>query len=369
MSKVKLENISKTFDGKKYVLNNVNLSFDDKSFVVILGPSGCGKSTLLNIIAGLETQTSGKVFINDEDVSNFEPKNRKIGMVFQNYTLYPHLNVFNNLAFALKLKHEKKDEIKKKVNNIAELLKIENLLNRKPHQLSGGQKQRVAIGKALIQKPNVYLFDEPLSSLDANLKKDMCSELITLHNQTNQTFLYVTHDQQEAMALATHIVLLNNGEVIQFGTKHEIEQTPQNLFVAKFINLFDINIFEAHITKQTKHLLYVKLFDKILKLRKNTDINLQQKTLIAATKPQNISIQNNGLNAKITYVENLNFSRLVTITLSDGTLVKLIDNSDDRLVNLQDVYIDINFNKFMFFGDEQDKYLDLKFLEIKENKL
>lgn len=207
MASVRLSRIVKIFDDEKRAVNDISLLIEDNSFVVLIGPSGCGKTTILNIIAGLEQPSSGCVYINDQCVNDVEPKNRNIAMVFQNYALYPHLSVFDNLAFALKIRHIEKNVIIEKVVTVAKLLRITELLKKKPKNISGGERQRVAIGRAIIREPSVFLMDEPLSNLDAHLRISMREELKKLYKELHTTFIYVTHDQNEAMTLATHLVV------------------------------------------------------------------------------------------------------------------------------------------------------------------
>ncbi len=222
MSKVILKDVNKTFDGKNLVVKNFNLEIKDKDFLVLIGPSGCGKTTVLNMIAGLERVTSGDIFIDDKLVNLIEPKDRDIAMVFQNYALYHMLTVYDNLAFSLKIKKLKPHLIKEKVESVAALLGISDLLKRKPRQLSGGQMQRVAIGRAIVRNPKVFLMDEPLCNLDVLLRAKMRLELKKLHAQIGGTFVFVTHDQVEAMSLATSIVVMREGEIQQVGTPYEI---------------------------------------------------------------------------------------------------------------------------------------------------
>ncbi|MGY3803051.1 ABC transporter ATP-binding protein [Pigmentibacter ruber] len=234
MANVKLNNITKYYHNNK-ILNNICVDIKDGEFIVILGPSGCGKSTLLRIIAGLENLTEGEVIIGSENVSNLEPKDRKIAMVFQNYALYPHMTVYNNIAYGLKLHKVPKIEIQNKVQKAAELLQLKDLLNRKPSQLSGGQRQRVAMGRAIVREPNVFLFDEPLSNLDAKLRTQMRFEIKNIHSNVKTTSIYVTHDQIEAMTLADRIILLNKGKIEQIGSPLELYHYPSSIFVAGFI--------------------------------------------------------------------------------------------------------------------------------------
>lgn len=248
MVAISLQSVGKQF-GKTEVIRNVNLSIEDGEFAVFVGPSGCGKSTMLRLIAGLEEVSSGIVRFDSEEVTELAPADRKVAMVFQSYALYPHMNVYNNMAFGLKLakKGEKKGKkaIDERVREVAAVLQIESLLDRKPRELSGGQRQRVAIGRAIVRQPRVFLFDEPLSNLDAALRVQMRLELKRLHRQLGTTMIYVTHDQVEAMTLADRIVVLNGGKVEQIGTPLELYHQPQNRFVAGFIGSPKMNFLDA----------------------------------------------------------------------------------------------------------------------------
>ena len=227
-----------------------NLEIADKEFIVLVGPSGCGKSTTLRMIAGLEDITSGELWIGDKLMNDVEPKDRNIAMVFQNYALYPHMTVYENMAFSLKLKKAPKDEIDKKVREAAEILDITQYLDRKPKALSGGQRQRVAIGRAIVRDPAVFLMDEPLSNLDAKLRNQMRAEIIKLRQRIDTTFVYVTHDQTEAMTLGDRIVIMKDGFIQQIGTPQEVFDHPANLFVAGFIGTPQMNLFDARLIKQ-----------------------------------------------------------------------------------------------------------------------
>ncbi|MFZ8825492.1 MAG: ABC transporter ATP-binding protein [Candidatus Caldipriscus sp.] len=238
---IRLENVSKVFQGF-IALKNINLTISSGEFVVMLGPSGCGKTTLLRIISGLEKPTTGRVYFGGKDVTDLPPSKREIGMVFQNYALYPHMTVFENLAFPLRMAGVDSKRIKVEVEEIAKKLRLYEHLNKKPRQLSGGQRQRVALGRALIKKPKVFLFDEPLSNLDANLRMDMRVEIGRLHREIKTTTIYVTHDQVEAMSLADKIVVMNKGEIVQVGTPIEIYENPKDTFVATFIGSPPMNL-------------------------------------------------------------------------------------------------------------------------------
>lgn len=242
MASVRLLNVDKTFN-KNTVLSGLNLEVPDGSFMVMVGPSGCGKSTALRCIAGLEEVSGGQIYIGDEDVTQKEPKDRNIAMVFQNYALYPHMNVFDNITYGLKVRGLPLDERKKRAQEASKLLGLDGLLDRMPKQLSGGQRQRVAMGRAIVREPSVFLFDEPLSNLDANLRNQMRIELRRLHQRLATTSIYVTHDQVEAMTLAEKILVLRAGKVEQYGTPDEIYQHPASVFVAQFMGSPSMNVF------------------------------------------------------------------------------------------------------------------------------
>lgn len=245
MSEIALRNVCKQFDSEHYGVKDFNLDIHDKEFVIFVGPSGCGKSTTLRIIAGLEEITDGELWIDGELSNYLEPKERGMSMVFQNYALYPNMTVYGNMAYALKIRKLPKDEIDRKVHEVAKILKIDQLLDRRPAALSGGQKQRVAIGSAIIRKPKAFLMDEPLSNLDAKLRAQMRVELVKLHKQLDTTIIYVTHDQTEAMTLGTKIVVMKDGLIQQVGAPQSIYDNPVNLFVAGFLGSPSMNFFRC----------------------------------------------------------------------------------------------------------------------------
>ena len=245
MSEIALRNVCKQFDSEHYGVKDFNLDIHDKEFVIFVGPSGCGKSTTLRIIAGLEEITDGELWIDGELSNYLEPKERGMSMVFQNYALYPNMTVYGNMAYALKIRKLPKDEIDRKVHEVAKILEIEQLLDRRPAALSGGQKQRVAIGSAIIRKPKAFLMDEPLSNLDAKLRAQMRVELVKLHKQLDTTIIYVTHDQTEAMTLGTKIVVMKDGLIQQVGAPQSIYDNPVNLFVAGFLGSPSMNFFRC----------------------------------------------------------------------------------------------------------------------------
>mgnify|MGYP004556295703 FL=1 len=245
MSSVVLKNLVKSYDGKKNIIDDINLEIKDKEFIVLVGSSGCGKSTILRLISGLEEVTSGEILIDDKVVNNTHPKDRDIAFVFQSYALYPHMSVYENIAFGLKMRKYPKNEIQTKVREVAKALNLEDLLERKPRQLSGGQRQRVALGRAIVRNPKVFLMDEPLSNLDANLRVQMRSEIKRLHQKLQTTFIYVTHDQTEALTMGDRIVVIDKGKIQKADTTEEIYNNPKNKFVAGFIgqmNFINVNI-------------------------------------------------------------------------------------------------------------------------------
>lgn len=252
MAEIVLKNISKIYENGFHAVNNVNLRIEPKEFVIFVGPSGCGKSTTLRMIAGLEEITSGELWLGDVYANFLEARERELAMVFQNYALYPNMTVYKNLAFSLEIRGEKKQEVKNKVMEVAKLLGLEAVLDRRPKDLSGGQRQRVAIGNAIIRNPDILLMDEPLSNLDAKLRGQMRLELARLHKRLNNTIIYVTHDQTEAMTLGTRIVVMNEGEIQQIDTPERIYQNPVNRFVAGFIGSPAMNFLEGSVVYRKK---------------------------------------------------------------------------------------------------------------------
>ena len=256
MKTLKIEDLSKNF-GTTEVLKKINLDIDEGNFLVLLGPSGCGKSTLLNIIAGLETINEGNVYIDDYNVSKVEPKDRNIAMVFQSYALYPSMNVKENMIFGLKQAKASKEKIEEQLKKVSSFLKVDELLKRKPSQLSGGQRQRVAIGRALVREPRIFLFDEPLSNLDAKLRVEMRREIKKLHQTLKTTVVYVTHDQTEAMSLGTKIAIMNHGVIQQNDTPENIYNKPSNTFVADFIGSPSMNLIKGNLKQSSDKISFV----------------------------------------------------------------------------------------------------------------
>lgn len=278
MARVSLENVSKIYDNGYKAVKDMNLDIKDKEFVVLVGPSGCGKSTTLRMIAGLEDISKGKLLIDDKIVNEVSSKDRDIAMVFQSYALYPHMTIRENMGFALKMKKLKKDEINAKVEDIAKILKLEDLLDRKPAQLSGGQRQRVALGRAMVRNPKVFLLDEPLSNLDAKLRVEMRTEIVRLHEKLDTTFIYVTHDQIEAMTMGDRIAVINEGRLVQFDTPLNLYFRPKNKFIAQFIGSPKMNLIETNLYKQGPEILIDLFGEKVpLPASKIKDIEEYQK--------------------------------------------------------------------------------------------
>ncbi|MDO4960724.1 MAG: sn-glycerol-3-phosphate ABC transporter ATP-binding protein UgpC [Eubacteriales bacterium] len=298
MATLKLKDIKKIYEGGVEAVHAFNLDIADKEFIVLVGPSGCGKSTTLRMIAGLEEISEGELYIDDKLVNDIEPKDRDIAMVFQSYALYPHMTVYENLAFALTLRKVPKDEIDKRVKWAAEILDITQYLQRKPRALSGGQRQRVAIGRAIVREPKVFLMDEPLSNLDAKLRNQMRAEIIKLRKSVDTTFIYVTHDQTEAMTLGDRIVIMRDGYIMQIGTPQEVFEHPANIFVAGFIGMPQMNFFDAELVKDGDDYnlmvngAYIKLSTRIREALKAK--NAPAGKVIAGCRPEHIVMKEAG---------------------------------------------------------------------------
>ena len=287
MANVSLQHIEKIYDGGVQAVWDFNIDINDGEFIVLVGPSGCGKSTTLRMVAGLEDITSGKLIIDGKDCTRVPPKDRDIAMVFQNYALYGHMTIYENMAFSLTLRKENKEIIHRKVMAAAEILDLKTQLNKKPKQLSGGQRQRVAMGRAIVRNPKVFLFDEPLSNLDAKLRGSMRREIMLLHKKLNATMMYVTHDQTEALTLADRIVCMSMGHVQQIGKPIELYEHPANTFVATFIGLPPMNMFEGKIegNKFVNELFTYTLNDEHTRMLKDYD----GKEVILGVRPENMT--------------------------------------------------------------------------------
>jgi ABC-type sugar transport system ATPase subunit len=316
MADVHIDKLHKSF-GKVDVLKDINLVVEDGSFVVLVGPSGCGKSTLLRTVAGLEPINSGDIAIDGRNVSDLAPAQREIAMVFQSYALYPHMNVENNMAFGLRFARTPKDEIARRVAEASRILQLEPLLKRRPKELSGGQRQRVAIGRAIVRKPKVFLFDEPLSNLDAALRINTRVEIAKLHKLLNATILYVTHDQVEAMTLADKIVVMNEGKIEQAGKPLDLYYKPANLFVARFIGSPAMNILPATVSRAGSLELGSNLTMKI-KLPKHLKPGDR---LSVGCRPEHMSLAKTGISATIDIIERLGETGFAHVRLPTGQVI------------------------------------------------
>ena len=344
MSNISINKINKFF-GNVHVIKDVSLNIKSESFTVLVGPSGCGKSTMLRMIAGLEEINSGSISIDDQIVNNLPPKERDIAMVFQSYALYPHMTVFDNMAFALKLEKRSKEEINERVYEAAKILQIENFLQRKPKQLSGGQRQRVAIGRAITRKPKVFLFDEPLSNLDAALRVQMRVELAKLHDQLNATMIYVTHDQTEAMTLADDIVVLDQGIVSQKGSPMDLYNFPNNIFVGGFIGSPKMNFIDSKILSNNNNNTEVDLMSSakinISKISKTSSVGDNVKIGI---RPEHLTVNQNAeanWEGKVFVVEKLGSGTFLYIDKDGEPLV--VQTEGDTNIKVGDK-VKVGFN-------------------------
>jgi ABC-type sugar transport system ATPase subunit len=348
MASIELKNIEKSF-GTNKVINKFDIKINDGEFIVLVGPSGCGKSTLLRMISGLESVDIGEIYLDNKLINNLIPSKREIAMVFQSYALYPHMNVFENMAFGLKMEKIPKSEINQKVNNAAATLQIEDLLERKPKQLSGGQRQRVAIGRAITRSPKVFLFDEPLSNLDASLRSEMRVEISKLHKKMSSNIIYVTHDQIEAMTLADRIVVLNKGNIEQYGTPNEIYSDPNNIFVAEFIGSPKMNIIKINkeqiINSNTLVLFNNKITFENFKFKDEIYLGI---------RPEDISLKNNHeiqIDVKIDLVENLGFEKIIYSKISENQII--IKSSEN--INNHSLKISFSKDKVLFFDKDENR--------------
>ena len=324
-----MKGIKKVYDGGVTAVHDVNLTIADKEFIVLVGPSGCGKSTTLRMVAGLEEISGGELYIDGNLVNDVAPKDRDIAMVFQSYALYPHMTVRDNLGFALKLKNTPKDEINKKVEEVAEILDITRYLDRKPKALSGGQRQRVAIGRAMVRDPKVFLMDEPLSNLDAKLRNQMRAEIIKLRQRINTTFMYVTHDQTEAMTLGDRIVIMKDGYVNQIGAPQDLYNKPVNLFVAGFIGMPVMNFFDGCKLLKEDGVYYAEIRGVKFKLSEFQQKALTQNgqepcDIVAGIRPQHISVGDGQLEATIEVSEMLGSEYNLHARSGDDEVVMVI---------------------------------------------
>lgn len=349
MAKVVLNNVSKSYDVKK-IIDNVSLEIKDKEFLVLVGASGCGKSTLLRMIAGLEDITDGKIFIGEDCVNNVLPKDRNIAFVFQNYALYPHMSVYENIAFPLKMRKFKKDEIDKKVKEAAKILDLEQLLDRKPKQLSGGQRQRVALGRAIVRSPKVFLMDEPLSNLDAKLRVQMRAEIKKLHKKLDTTFIYVTHDQTEALTMGDRIAVIDKGVIQQIADAKTIYNEPENVFVAGFLGSPSMNFIPAKI--QNDEVVAEQFSFKMNDIQKNILNNKSE--VILGIRPDNFNVENSNVNFEVDVEINemLGSENIIYFNIGDTKCSAKL--SSEKEIG-DKVTLSLNSNNLLFFDKETTK--------------
>ncbi len=357
MAKVELEKVSKIFDNHVVAVDDVNFDIRDKEFIVLVGPSGCGKSTTLRMVAGLEEITSGEIRIDGRVVNDVAPKDRDIAMVFQNYALYPHMTVFENMAFGLKLRKYPKQEIEQRVRDAAEILSIENLLDRKPKQLSGGQRQRVAVGRAIVRKPKVFLFDEPLSNLDAKLRVQMRTEISKLHSQLETTMVYVTHDQVEAMTMGDRIVVMKDGKVQQIDTPMNLYDKPSNKFVAGFIGSPAMNFVSGQIIREEGlHFTTANIKLRLADARAASMADYVDKSVIMGIRPEDLSEYqliesprpDRGAHCRVDVVEPMGNEIFVYLSLGADALVARMSVQARPEVK-KDYHVHFNMDKAHFF--------------------
>ena len=348
MAFLEFEDIDKSF-GENNVISNFNLKVEKGHFIVLLGPSGCGKSTLLRMIAGLEKIDKGEIRLENNLLNDLLPSKRKIAMVFQSYALYPHMNVFNNISFGLINDKLSKSDITNKVHEAAKILKIEELLDRKPKELSGGQRQRVAIGRAITRNPKLFLFDEPLSNLDAALRSEMRVEISKLHKKLKSNIIYVTHDQIEAMTLADKIVIMNKGNIEQFGAPDDIYNNPKNIFVAEFIGNPKMNIIKID-KKDIKNKDTFNFFNKDIKFENSNFEN----GLYVGIRPEDISLENKSeiaVEINIELIENLGSEKIIYTHLNSTEIrIKSSKNIKDKKITIY-----LPRNKLYLFDNNKNR--------------
>ncbi len=362
MATLKLIDLNKIYDKKVHAVVDFNLEITDKEFVVLVGPSGCGKSTTLRMIAGLEEITSGQLYINDKLVNDVDPKDRDIAMVFQSYALYPHMSVYENLAFGLKLRKMKKEEIESRIQEAAKILELQDYLQRRPKQLSGGQRQRVALGRAIVRNAQVFLMDEPLSNLDAKLRVQMRAEIIAIHEKIQATTVYVTHDQTEAMTMATRIVVMKDGLIYQIGSPKDIYSQPDNMFVAEFIGSPAMNFIKGTITKG--HFVFENIKIALPKYRLEALAAYENETVILGIRPEDFHYEgivadtfpDSTFDFKVDIAELLGNEFILHGMLGQQALIAKIPSRID-IKNHDQIKLAIDLNRLHFFDKESEKVI------------
>jgi multiple sugar transport system ATP-binding protein len=351
MATVKLKNLNKIYPDGFHAVKNLSMEVNDREFVVLVGPSGCGKSTTLRMVAGLETISDGEISIDDVVVNNIPPKDRDIAMVFQNYALYPHMKVYDNMGFGLKLRKFSKEDIKKRVHEAAEILRMTDLLERKPKELSGGQRQRVALGRAIVRKPKVFLFDEPLSNLDAKLRNQMRAEILKLHKRIDATIIYVTHDQVEAMTMGSKIVVMKDGILQQIDKPLSVYNKPENRFIAGFIGSPAMNLIDVKVNGD-------KLIGKgiTISISENGLSSLPASDLAIGIRPEDLRINKEGefnteYTGNIDLVEPMGSEIYLHMVNNDQKVIAKV-SPDERFTIEEDITLYFDINKAHFFSSD-----------------
>ena len=361
MATLKLENLSKRFSKKVWGVKKIDLDVEDKEFMVLLGPSGCGKTTTLRMIAGLEEVTTGSIFIGDRDVTEAPPRKREVSMVFQNYAVWPHMTVYDNIAYSQRLKRVGKKEIDKTVREVAEMVKISELIERYPKQLSGGQQQRVALARALAVKPKIFLLDEPLSNLDAKLQVIMRTELKAIHQQTRATSVFVTHDQSEAMSMADRIVIMKDGEVVQIGSPDDVYFRGANIFVAGFIGTPPTNFFTVEIEGNGDRALRHPHFQLPLEGRNKAALAAYaKKQMVLGVRPENITLGSESeslFTVEILVVEPQGSHQVIAVKL-DEQIVKIVAPHSRRVRPGDKIHLSFQPDSLHFFDHETEWRID-----------
>lgn len=363
MAEIKIKHLYKIYDNDVKAVDDFNLEIKDKEFIVLVGPSGCGKSTTLRMIAGLEAISKGELYIGEKLVNNVAAKDRNIAMVFQNYALYPHMNVYENMAFGLKLRKMKKNEIKERVHNAAKILGLEEMLDRKPRAMSGGQRQRVALGRAIVRDPQLFLMDEPLSNLDAKLRVQMRSEIIKLHRRLQTTTIYVTHDQTEAMTMASRIVIMRDGVVQQVGTPKEVYELPKNMFVGGFIGSPAMNFLRGKLIDNSFKIndspIEIVLPDNKLKLLR--DLGYLNKEIILGIRPEHMEKKAerkySTFSVTIDVAELMGAETLIYAKMGEQHFIAKLD-SDHNYYPGEKIELAFNMEKAHFFDIETELRLE-----------
>lgn len=347
MAHLILKELTKSF-GEKRVLEKIDLEIADGEFCVILGPSGCGKSTILRLIAGLDHQDSGDILIGEQNVSGLTPRERDIAMVFQSYALYPHMNVFENMAFSLRMKRRSKKEIEEKVRSAARLLDIDDLLGRKPRELSGGQRQRVAIGRAIVRDPRLFLFDEPLSNLDAKLRSAMRLEIAGIHQKLKNTIVYVTHDQIEAMTLAQKIVLIDQGRIQQIGTPVDVYERPANIFVATFIGSPQMNLVKGIVQDSKNGRTFVSGEISLEAGRYEALEAFVEKEIVLGIRPESLALGGGNIKGVVEFIEHIGSEKIIHVRIG-GTGMTARVPSHTALAVGEDITLSVKEGEVHFF--------------------